>query len=260
MYLAPVILKGILSDIFYDHFMNFHVATKILSKKKFCSFLDMILFCEGLLKSFVDNSSKLYGSQFKSYNVHNLIHLPMNVQKLGTLENFSAYSFENHLQVIKNMVRKSALPLHQIVKRLGEKQNNLWNCKEKDTPMNVIMSLSEEHDDGPLLTLSNVKQFAFGKFRHWNLSRKFPNNVVLFKDGTAGFIENFIQKGTEIMLLCKKYQSATDFFSFPIASHKIGTVKVGTLLDLQCFPLSSVECKAIRMPIANGKYVVSALM
>lgn len=61
------------------------------------------------------------------------------------------------------------------------------------------------------------------------------------------------------MLICKKI-SAEDFFSFPIASLKIGTVKVGTLSDLQCFPLTSVKCKAIRMPISNGKYVVSALM
>ena len=63
------------------------------------------------------------------------------------------------------MVRKSALPLHQIVKRIGEKQNKLLNYKEKNTSVN-LMTISEEHHNGPVLTLSNVKQFANGKLRH----------------------------------------------------------------------------------------------
>lgn len=51
------------------------------------------------------------GQQFVSYNVHNLIHLPLYVQKLGGVDSFSANSFENYLQGIKKIVRKSTKPL-----------------------------------------------------------------------------------------------------------------------------------------------------
>ena len=50
--------------------------------------------------------------------------MPDDVRNFGSLDSFSAYPFENHLQRIKNLVRKSAKPLQQIVKRLSELEIN----------------------------------------------------------------------------------------------------------------------------------------
>ncbi len=89
-----------------------------------CANPETINYCSGLLNKFVADSINLYGQQFLSANVHNLIHLTDDVRNFGPIDSFSAYPFENFLQKIKNLVRKSAKPLQQIVKRLSELEIN----------------------------------------------------------------------------------------------------------------------------------------
>lgn len=57
-----------------------------------------------------------------SYNVHSLIHLADDVDKFGALDSFSAFKFENYLQKVKKMVKSSALPLPQIIRRVYEQR------------------------------------------------------------------------------------------------------------------------------------------
>jgi len=64
----------------------------------------------------------LYGEGMLVYNVHGLIHLAGDVRRFGTLDNFSAFPFENALKHIKKLVRKPSLPLKQLTNRLFEKQ------------------------------------------------------------------------------------------------------------------------------------------
>jgi len=70
-------------------------------------------YTKDLLKWFVTKSSEIYGDCFVSYNVHSLIHLHQDVENFQCgLEKLSAFPFENFMQRIKKMVRKShqALP------------------------------------------------------------------------------------------------------------------------------------------------------
>lgn len=64
-----------------------------------------------LLRRFVSACRSLYGDSFVSFKVHCLIHLANDVIRHGCLDKFSAFSFENKLQIIKNLVRKSGRPL-----------------------------------------------------------------------------------------------------------------------------------------------------
>ena len=95
-----------------------------LSNEEECRKPEVLQFCSVLLRDFVKKSINLYGLQFVSSNVHNLIHVPNDVFNFGNLDSFSAYPFENYLQEIKNLVRKSSKPLQQIVKRLSEHDMN----------------------------------------------------------------------------------------------------------------------------------------
>ena len=88
--LGPVLLRGILPDNLYDHFLCFHVAMVLLSNEEQCAKPEIINYCSGLLKKFVSDSILLYGQQFVSANVHNLIHLPDDVRNFGSLDSFSA--------------------------------------------------------------------------------------------------------------------------------------------------------------------------
>lgn len=71
-------------------------------------------FCRELLRSFVTLSGQLYGEKILSYNVHALLHAVDDVEQLGPSETFSAFSYENNLPVLRNLIRKPHLTLQQI--------------------------------------------------------------------------------------------------------------------------------------------------
>jgi len=82
----------------------------------------MVSYAKELLLWFVNNCKHIYGSCFNVYNVHALTHLADDVTHYGcTLNEISAFKFENYMQTLKKMVRNSNNPLCQIQKRLAEK-------------------------------------------------------------------------------------------------------------------------------------------
>lgn len=54
------------------------------------------------------------------YNVHGLVHLSGDAHMFGSLDNISAFPFENFLSKLKRMIRKPKFPLAQVVRRLSE--------------------------------------------------------------------------------------------------------------------------------------------
>ncbi|KAI8794344.1 transposase domain-containing protein [Biomphalaria glabrata] len=54
-------------------------------------------YAQQLLVSFISHSSNLYGPSSVVYNMHAVIHLPEDVKRFGSLDNFSAFPFENFL-------------------------------------------------------------------------------------------------------------------------------------------------------------------
>src|SRR5207249_6022175 len=74
-----------------------------------------------LLLLFVRHATKLYGQEFLVYNVHNLVHLHEDSRLLGNLDSYSAFKFENCLNIIKRFLRSPHKPLQQLVRRVGER-------------------------------------------------------------------------------------------------------------------------------------------
>jgi len=89
--------------------MLLHSAIRILLSKETCLTLNGQAKC--LLIQFVTKYSNLYGVEFISYNVHELIHLPDFVLVHGPLDQFSAFKYENCLQNIKKFIKNSMHPL-----------------------------------------------------------------------------------------------------------------------------------------------------
>lgn len=59
------------------------------------------------------------------------MHLVDDTREFGSLNNFNAFCFENYLQKIKNMLRKSEKPLEQLIKRVNELTAEVKKTKKK---------------------------------------------------------------------------------------------------------------------------------
>ena len=121
LYTGPIVLLKKLPSKLYDHFLLLSVAMYILLHPDLCPlFYD---YAGKLLLLFFKNFGNLYGYEFLVYNTHSLIHLHKDAEKYGSLDNVSAFPFENFLGKLKCLVRRSKNPVPQIVRRITEKKN-----------------------------------------------------------------------------------------------------------------------------------------
>ncbi len=73
---------------------------------------------QNFLTTFVRNSAVLFGEHFVTLKVHLLGHLAAEVDRLGPLESYSAYPFENVLKTIKRSVSSPKNPLVNVTAKL----------------------------------------------------------------------------------------------------------------------------------------------
>jgi len=73
LYIGPAILKSVMSAKYYEHFLTLSVAIRILCHPELCFTLNE--YAHSLLIYFGHYYEDLYGRQYMSYNIHNLIHL-----------------------------------------------------------------------------------------------------------------------------------------------------------------------------------------
>jgi hypothetical protein len=130
LYTGPVVLKDIVSEKVYQHFLTLSVAMTILLDEDTAKRNRNIGYARELLAYFVTESPKVYSPTFCVYNVHNLLHIADDVEKFQmSLNGMSAFPFENHLQRIKKMVRNSKSPVVQVSKRLKELESAHQNLQ-----------------------------------------------------------------------------------------------------------------------------------
>ncbi|CAG9763734.1 unnamed protein product [Ceutorhynchus assimilis] len=120
-------------------------------------------YAEQLLEHFVKSTKIIYGTHYLSHNFHNLLHIVDDVRNHGCLDNFSNFSSENHLQYIKNLLRKPSDVLSQIVKRINEieKHLSLKNCNLLGAQN---FEMENPHNDGVLVNDCGSPQFKRSLF------------------------------------------------------------------------------------------------
>lgn len=255
MYIGPVVLRNILPKKLYEHFLLLHVALRMLSNEKFCIDNECIDYSKDLLSHFVQNSGRMYGKHFLSFNVHSLIHLPYDVRKLGSLDSFSCFRFENHLGFIKNLVRKSSKPLETILNRLRERDTLSITNKNRN-PTSSEFCLLREHLLGPVIPhLSSSTQFRKLNYGPWCFTIKEPNNcafINVHNEMQPVLINNLIQcQNGNVLIIGRKYSRTSDLFVTPTNSRNIGTHRVedSDLTDVCSWPMTSIVCKALKLPL-----------
>ena len=224
LYSGPVVLDRILPKVLYDHFIKFHVAIKILVHPDLCVSLNE--YAGRLLLDFASAAQKLYGDQFCSHNVHNLIHLHTEVANHGPLDFFSSFPFENHLQFVKGLVRKNDKPLQQVVRRIAEINKNQL---PKYEPQVQAIICWREHNTGPTLTNCRGTQFEEIRLKNYRLQRSKPNNGVILNKGTVVFIRNIIENGNGCFIIGNSFNQTNHLFEKPLKSGILNTFSVSSL-------------------------------
>ena len=140
LYTGPVVLKGTVSADVYNHFLCLTIAVSMLLDEDEEKRRTYMAYARQLLDYFVAKSPDIYGNTFNVYNIHSLRHLADDAEHFNcSLNELSAFPFENNLQTIKRLVRNSHNPIAQVAKRLAEaktakcyQQRKFISVKPKD--------------------------------------------------------------------------------------------------------------------------------
>ena len=121
LYTGPLALKKVVSKAVYTHFLSLTVAMSIMldaDEEKRNAYSE---YAHSLLVHFVRQSRDIYGDTFTTYNVHSLIHLREDLVRFKvSLNEISAFKFENYMQKLKAKVKQGLNPTVEVAKRLAE--------------------------------------------------------------------------------------------------------------------------------------------
>ncbi|KAK6493020.1 hypothetical protein HHUSO_G2484, partial [Huso huso] len=244
LYTGPVALKGKIPDALYYHFLMLHVGITILCSPLLCTqYCD---YAEELLVLFVQQFASVYGN-IVVYNIHGLVHLANDVRKFGPLQNFSAFPFENYLQIIKRMIRKPKYPLQQVIRRLSEKK-----CAGQSKQLK--RGCKKEHFSGPLPAniLPCFRQFKELHMDTFMISVNTGDNAILV-DQNIFLVKNIIVVDDVTSLVCQKFSVKVPFFQYPVDSLKIN---IAFVKDPQHYivhlPVPDISAKVVLLPYNDG--------
>ena len=151
LYTCPAVFCDVFSPPYYLHFVLLHFIIRILSAKNIQD--DLLVYCKNAMVIFIEGSEELYKENIMSYNLHGLLHVVDDVQKLGNIESYSAFCYENNMREFTSQIRKPGTLLEQYYNRFHIK-NNLALVHEIDDHRNA----SEQHVEGPLLDLLHARR------------------------------------------------------------------------------------------------------
>lgn len=190
LYTGPVVLKSVVSKEIYEHFVTLSLASSILLDENDARRRHYLDYARDLMLHFVHTVKDVYGETFTVYNVHALTHIADDA-KNESLSKISAFPFENHLQILKRLIRNGNNPMVQVIKRFSElHQTNVKtstkkyfttiSSKEKDSCFIIknerIAIVTRVHDGG----MCDCDTFKMTKLR--NLFSK-PGESTLFNIG-----------------------------------------------------------------------------
>ena len=183
LYTGPVVLKNVLSEEQYEHFLCLSVAMRIVLDEDDEFRNDFIAYAKDLLSYFVPRCREFYGDTFTVFNVHSLYHIVDDASFHNcSLDKISSFPFENHLQVFKKFIRKAQNPLSQMVRRIEEFDNfSVEMCSQKTIGTKIGTANKDSWfllDNGSFAQLSkaheSLPEFKVFSRRHFRSFFKSP--------------------------------------------------------------------------------------
>ncbi|XP_025153908.1 uncharacterized protein LOC112588392 [Harpegnathos saltator] len=219
LYTGPVVMYDILDEQLYKHFLLLHAAIRILLFK--CHSQKHLTFAELALQKFVFRANTLFGSNFNSYNVHGLLHLTNDVRRLGSLESFSAFPYENNMSIFRKYCRKPGLPLQQFANRMTEMQYHGRN----DT-LNIDSFI---HVSMPCKSSENSNSYNKIEWNGIRLSTRMRDNCCILIDRSICLVFNIITDNNFYCLAVKRFLEVHNFYNVGLPSSAFHVYKYSNI-------------------------------
>lgn len=190
MYCGPIVLKDILPNHYYRHFLLLFAACRILNSGELIKSCD---YARYLLTQFFTLLPSLYGEGCQVLSMHNLIHLADDVVNLNIpLSGISAFWGESYIGLFKKIVKSPKKPLTQIVNRLSERESG----KQLKIQKSHFLSKCVIDDTAGLFNYceNDYKIISSIKINNYTLKSVHPDNLVLLKNSKIFIIEKIMRK------------------------------------------------------------------
>jgi len=192
-----------------------------------------------------------------SHNIHGLLHLSDDVEKFGTLDEFSAFAFKNEMQVIKKKLRKSEKPLQQLSRRYFEEKNN----KLMDQFSKREIEATSLHHTGPLIANTRNPQYKICYIRQNKITTNAKaDSCCQLIDGTVVLIHNIAHNviNNELVIIGQELlESGEELFHKPCKSSVLNMKIVSEpSQESKQWPLSDIKQKLFLLPIINSNKMV----
>ena len=255
LYTGCVALKGVLKTAHYNNFLTLCIAIRLLLVPTDQNISN----AEQLLEKFVEEFGKLYGAHTLVYNIHCLTHLASNVREHGSLENFSAFPFENYLYSLKKLIRGSRHVMQQAIRRISEQEAVTSNVEQHRAE---YPQLGGMHTDGPIPAGFTIHaQYRVAKLEAFTINVTRDNCVQI---GTKiVMIKNILSSHDNVLVAYQVFSKVGNLFSQPTKSSKVGIYKVSGLSDrLRVAPINLItkKCTLLNYKKNARKYVAVTIL
>lgn len=245
LYTGIFVMKNVLSKVMFDHFLCLSISVRILADTEYSK--KYITYAKDLLKHFVKKFGGIYGNQFLSYNVHNVVHICDDVETFGPLDQFSAFKFESFMYKLKLKLKTSSRPLHQIANRIAE---------ESEMPIDHSM------ETFPKIHLKEdvIQCVELGKF---HVTLKPYQNCFLLASKEIIVIENIFSKRGDIFIQGGIFVVKKSYFEIPCDSSifDIYTVEKKALCNNNInYLISDIERKMFMIDLSSDEYLLAPLI
>ncbi|KZS05516.1 Uncharacterized protein APZ42_031276 [Daphnia magna] len=226
VYTGLGILKEVLSEEKYHHFLYFFVAMRLLLSPSPTS--NQISFANQCLRKYVHQFDVIYGDQHLVFNLHNLIHLTDDCDFYqASLNDINAFPFENYLGQMKNDIQGTVKPLAQFCRRQAEKDNNetfRGSLKVKS----ITESLKNDSIADSVIMLANKKILKIKSFKSGGgLAVAHAFNILYDLDGSKKIFFNVPMPATDVDLyICGDLKPQRQLIPIDLVEKSIKCIKL----------------------------------
>lgn len=245
LYTGIIVMKPVLSTNYYNHFLSLCVAIRILTDQQLC--ISFNSYANSLLLYFVSNYKTLYGEEYMSHNVHNLLHLSNDVQTFGALDNFSCFKYENHMQIIKQKLHQSGAPLEELSNRIHE---------ELQLPVHPF-----KMEKYPIVIYKKNNTISHVQFKSFKIATNDTDNCAMLNDKSIVCIIDIFEKDGVCNIRANQYLDAHSLFDTPCASEKLGIFVISrtTTANIITIPVMLIKRKCLKLKYLDDSYITIPL-